>query len=755
MSYVIMQFPQKRCTTPARNRGICDLDCGVRQLCVCFHTSKERMFLYISFPALGGVRIRNSHAGFFEPEELLDIRYERQEEGVLSFGAGETGCILRFSEESWQLELYGADRKLRKTISSQQLRFCFDVDMKFDNVKLTLPLAEDEQVYGLGERFNGLCQNRVCVTTWNLDCCDGTALSPLDNDLGVKTQAYKNVPLFHSTKGYSMFFNTFAPIDFDMGVRERDKLYFDIYANQLDLYFWTGTPEENIRSYLRLTGTPFLPPKWAFEYWAGGGWMVWNTPDSSHALSRIQEVLDNYKKMDIPIHQIYLEVKPDPKIFEMLTERGVRALLWTDSVLRPDNETDFCYDRMRVKKASRPDEPLLNEYVDFTDPAFEDAFYEKYHMLTGKGLYGLMIDYADCMPEDALCYNGRTGTEMHNGYAYWYAKSMNQAFQKRLGEDFMLFQRSGCAGSQHYSGSFGGDMPQNFLGLQRSVWALLSSAASGFSVWGSDLGGYFPNREEGVDEAEVYIRWLQFSSFSPLMRNHGHSAHEPWFYFDTAVKLFQKFYAIRLSLMDKIYSMAIKGAVEGDTMVKSMAVAYGASPKLDTQYLFCDDFLVCPITEQGKRTAVVTFPEDGWVDLYDGSSFEKGEYTVEAPLEKIPVYIRPGAVVPVIVDSNTLIPTLNMENTVQMLLITEAVNKRNTKFYADTRNSTEYEILPEENGFTITSAGKPAPIILSFYGIKIASVKADVPVTELIWEESNNRTLCRLGGEWHKIRVMK
>ncbi len=754
MSYVIMQFPQKPCTTPARNGGICGLDCGARQLCICFRTNKKRMFLYISFPALGGVRIRDSHAGFFEPEKLLEIRYEKGEDGALALWAGDTGCVLRTAEDSWRLEIYGADRRLRKIISSSQLQFCYDVDMKFRDVKLTLPLEEGEKVYGLGERFNGLCQNKTHITTWNLDCCDVSGLSPLSNDLGIKTQAYKNVPLLHSTRGYSLFFNTFAPVECDLGVRERDKLYFDIYACQFDLYVWTGTPQENLSSYLKLTGKPYLPPKWAFEYWAGGGWMVWNTPDESFAPERIREVLDHYEKMGIPIHQIYLEVNPVPEIFELLAERGVRALLWTNSCLPPQKETDFPYDEVRVKRASNPREALLNEYVDFTDPAFEDAFYEKYHDLTGKGLHGLMIDYADCMPEDALCHNGRTGTEMHNGYAYWYAKGMHEAFLKRMGEEFMLFQRSGCAGSQRYSASFGGDMPQNFLGLRRSVWAMLSAAASGFSIWGSDLGGYFPNREEGVDEEEVYIRWMQFASFSPLMRNHGWSAHEPWFYSDMTVELFQKYYAIRLSLLDKIYSTAVRGALEGDALVKSMAVAYGGSPEVDTQYLFCEDFLVCPITEQGKRTAVVTFPEDGWVDLYDGRTFAAGEHTVEAPLKRIPVFLRPGAVIPVAAGSDGL-PTLDTEHAGKLLLVTEAVYRRAAKFYMDEEHFTEYEICPEADGFTVTSSGEPAPMLVAFYGTRVSEVKADVPVAEITWEEENHRTLCRLTGEWHILQVVK
>ena len=194
---------------------------------------------------------------------------------------------------------------------------------------------------------------------------------------GEPTQAYKNVPLVHSSLGHSIFFNTYYPIRFDVGQQRSDKFGVEIYGYQFDIYVWTDTIQKNIHSYMELTGKPFLPPKWAFDYWMGGAWNVWNKPNDTYALANIEDTLDKYEEMGIKIGPAYFEMNADPEIFEMLRRRGVTPLMWTNSCLLPKWGGTLDYNNYLVKKASNPEENMEFDYIDFTAPKSRNAVWDK------------------------------------------------------------------------------------------------------------------------------------------------------------------------------------------------------------------------------------------------------------------------------------------------------------------------------------------------------------------------------------------
>lgn len=715
--------------------------------------AKRRITLYLTFPSFGGVRICDSNRGFFEPEALCDILYETIDEHTIRMSGADTSAVLKTKEAHWELGIYGKDGALRTILKSSELFYGFDKSGEYQSVFLKLPIAEDEGLFGFGERFNNLEQKRTSLTMWNVDCLSGMPLANFADDYCEKTQAYKNVPIIHSNRRYSIFFNSYYPIRLDIGYTKPFELGVEMYGFQLDLYIWTGRTENNIKAYMALTGTPFLPPKWAFDYWMGGGWNVWNLPNDTYALKNIRATLDQYEEMGIHIHQAYLEMNPADEIFDELKRRQVRPLMWTNSCLLPRWGGKLDYRNYLVKKQSLPEEIMEFEYVDFTASKSQDVIRDKFSRVWDGGLKGMMIDYADNMPEDALCSNGKTGREMHNGYAYWYAKRMNEGFKNRLGDDFILFQRSGCAGSQHYSASFAGDIPVSFLGLKRSVWAGLTAAASGFSVWGSDLGGFYSVKDDKLDHLELYIRWLQFSTFSPLMRCHGLDPHDPWIYGDTAKECFKRYYGLRQCLLDKIYSTAVKSSVEGDTMMKSMATAFDLSPTIDNQYLFCDDFMVCPVVEQGKREADVILPEDGWTDLYTGEIFHAGTHTVPAPLEKIPVFVRAGSVIPVVVHEEQWKPTVDLERTATALFLTKPIESRSTTIYADRQDKTDFQSISTADGFEVIVSGECSRTLILASGRYLAEGRPEGEVLSCDYETSIHATVIRLQDNWKHIKL--
>lgn len=761
MGILIHEMPNRPNVAFENPSAVLTMDQGKKRFRFVFKARKT-VTMYLTFPEAGGVRIHNGKAGAFAPAGLCDIHYEQVDETTLRLTGKDTSVLFVSTPRKWELEIYNIKGELKTAIRSgcgtwdySEFKIGVNIDEEPAMYRIFFQVKEEEEFYGFGERFNSLRQYRNQLLMWNVDALvSANGYSELWNEYCEKTQAYKNIPLVHSTNDYSMFFNTYLPIAFDMGYSDPTKIRTEIYGTQFDLYVWTGTACENLIQYHKLTGTPFVPPKWAFDYWLGGGWPVWNKPDAGHAYQNLTAVLDTYEENEIKINQAYLETNPTEEILCGLRERGIRTFMWTNSVLPPYGETKQNYNDYRVKKASNPKEVMKHYYIDFTNPASKDIINDKFEIPWNYGLCGEMVDFADSLPQDSVFYNGKTGLEMHNEYAYWYGRRMHEAFDERMGKDFVLFQRSGCAGSQHYTAAFGGDSYSCFLGLKRSVWEMLSAAASGISIWGSDIGGFTLRNwmvSEGPEFEELYIRWVQFGVFSPLMRDHSwHGKHHPWSNGERGLQNFKTYYNLRMCLLDKIYSSALQSGRDGGTVVNSMAVAYGMSPTIDMQYLFCDDFLVRPIVELGERSADVVIPEDGFVDFYDGKCYQSGTYTVDAPLDRIPLFVRPGAVIPYNHYADHVVPTWDKSNYEEAVLLTAPTYERCSIMDSDDgRNS--FVSVPASCGYQVRAEEKCKRRVIIVMGK--AEVTADVPISTVSYDNEKNRTTAVLKEDWSVLNV--
>jgi alpha-glucosidase (family GH31 glycosyl hydrolase) len=256
-----------------------------------------------------------------------------------------------------------------------------------------------------------------------------------------------------------------------------------------------------------------------------------------------------------------------------------------------------------------------------------------------------MVDFGDRVTEDAKFWNGKRGDEMHNFYSYDYHRTCNEVFHERRGDDFVLFGRAAAPGTQKWVAQFAGDHASNFAGLRGVMTGALNLCACGFSTWGSDLGGFL-----GWPEPAVYMRWTQFGCFSPLMRCHGRTPREPWNYGGAAVANYKYYAWVRMNLLDYIYNAAVEAHETGVPMMRSLAVAYPGEAALATngdEYMFGRDLLVAPVVDE-KTSRMICFPMGTWTGLWDGKVVT-GPASVEVavPLDRIPVYLKDGAVVPV------------------------------------------------------------------------------------------------------------
>lgn len=682
--------------------------------------------LSLSFPDCGGIRLHTDKPGYFEPETLLPIAYEQAEQTLAL--TQETARAVISTEGDWSVALQNAAGETIHTLDADKLRFGYQ-NGELKKVMLLGAISEEERLFGLGERFNAFDQVGQEVLLWNQDSYQG--LMRYD---GNKTWGYKNVPLLYSSKGYSLFFNSTYAANADIGSADSAVYSLDFNGPKFDVYFWLGTPQENLVSYTALTGRTVVPPKWALEFSVGAGGQVWDALGKGKHIDVMTNVLEQYDRLGTPVVSLFGEQSPqyDAQAYQLLKNRGTRMIAWYWSAMGVGDMYQYDYSLTAdtvptVVLKSDPTKIMQGEYIDFSNPTSVDVISGFFSKLWGWGLRGCMVDFGDNIFEDSFFHNGMTGDEMHNFYAYLYNKGYYEAWSKALGEDYILFSRSGCAGSQRWMGQFAGDHPSTFQGLQQAIRGGLSASTAGFSLWGSDIGGY--GYDEYPPTPDCYMRWMQFGTFSPLMRTHGTSDRNPWSYGEQAEKVYQEHYWLRENLLDLIYSGAISASRSGVSMIQPLYLAYPDQPELidiEDQYLFCGVFLACPVVREEAYCREVTFPAgNDWIDLWTGEVVSGGQtLTVAAPQERMPVYVKAGAAFPVKVSQKTLALTDSMsEGAADALLV--AAGTGSTPFFADKETQTQFDTALDSGLLTVQNPGDCAQRVLLAYGLRADAVRVD------------------------------
>lgn len=693
--------------------------------------------LYITFPEVGGYRIRLGNdadsSGYFDIPAAT-IKYENTADGGLRMrGTDNSSLVYTETEDSFSLRLYNAKNHPIVTLSGEQISLAYkNGKQEIIKTMVELPLMENEAVYNGAERYTDVNLVGSEVNLYNVDASYHGAAS----DMTERPDAYINSPFFHSNRGYSLWFNMAYGGIADIGKTNEHKLSVMFEGgDKLDFVLWSGTSKENIQKYTSITGTSIVPEKWVFRYWMGGAYSPWNYQYTGNGYQNLKNVIDGYAEMGITgIAAYFCEgLFENAQCNQLLRSNNSRMLMWFGAYEYPKTtvqgwlptvdyiDLPFAHNVKAVNQLS------TSNFLDFSNPNVVDMLKSQLTQFWKWGVQGAMIDFGEYLPYDTVCYNGLTGAEMHNLISVYYASSAAQAWSSYWGNDYILFQRSGFSGSQKYSANFLGDQSANWRGLQDQVYATISMGMGGFNIYSGDIGGHM-----GITENETYVRWYQFGAFSPLMRVHAaQELRVPWEKGTVATENFKDFYWLRENLVDAIYSSAIEANVTANPMVQSMAVAYPYQRSLasvNDQYVFCNNFLVSPVTTGGAFCRFVNFPEGKWYSLWDMSVVEGGSsQMVEAPATFIPVYLRSGSV-----SALTLPASLELGETMQdaqtytALLITPPEAERKNTLYTDTKNKTVYTSKNvSETTFTVTADTASDREIVLAYGVTAAAVSVD------------------------------
>jgi len=217
-----------------------------------------------------------------------------------------------------------------------------------------------------------------------------------------------------------------------------------------------------------------------------------------------------------------------------------------------------------------------------------------------------------------------------------------------------ILSRSAFAGSQRNAvTAWSGDINSDFFSFRRQIPAGLNFALSGLPYWTTDIGGFVSANPDDPAYRDLFIRWFQYGVFCPIFRVHGTRTtdqNELWSYGPDAQKILVNFDRLRYRLLPYIYSLAWKTTSQGYTPMRPLVMDFRGDVRAENigdQFMYGPAFLVNPVTEPAASTRRLYLPQARWYDFWSGASADGGQAVdAAAPLERMPLYIRAGSIVP-------------------------------------------------------------------------------------------------------------
>lgn len=537
----------------------------------------------------------------------------------------------------------------------------------------TKALAPAEHFYGFGERTGFLDKRGSAMTLWNTDVNPHT---PATDSM------YVSIPFFMGVshgQAYGILLDSAARCFFDMGKSSHDEYLFATDEKVLDYYFFAGPGAKAVlRRYTELTGRMSLPPLWALGYH--------QSRFSYRPQEQVEEVARRFRERGIPCDAMYLDIHymrgfrvftfdpdafPDPSgLAKRLSAMGYKVVTIVDPGVKvdPDYEVyregvdEDCFVMLPGGKrfvASVWPGPV--SFPDFARERVRAWWAAQHRALLDAGVRGVWNDMNEpscfdtptkTMPGQAL--HGEPGEEMphaqvHNAYGNLMSEATCQAFRDLLpGVRPFVISRAGCAGIQRHACIWTGDNSSWWEHLMMAVPMCLNLGMSGVSFVGTDVGGFI-----GDSDPELVARWTQLGTFTPLFRNHsalGSRSQEPYALGEPYESVCRDYIKLRYRLLPYIYTLMWQSSMEGVPAMRAMILEFPGDERAHAafdQFMLGRDILVAPVYQPHASCRKVYLPEGEWIDFHTGERVRGGRCVLaDAPLERIPVFYREGAIVP-------------------------------------------------------------------------------------------------------------
>lgn len=548
---------------------------------------------------------------------------------------------------------------------------------------LVLPGHPEQRFIGLGARHGTAVDQAGRSLQLGADrAYTGPDCPPDMLDVGGIPQGdYAPVPFVLSSRGWAAWVdNDGHGVRFELG--DEVILSTRAAAGPLRVHLFThASPAARLRAFLKLSGFPPVLPEWGYGFWKSRDVYAHQRDAEAdyeghreHGIPLDAIVLDSpwatqYNTWEFNPHQF-----PDARGYiRRLREDGVRTVVWVAPWVNLDSrEGQYPADdeSARLHREPAPNyeprhfvrtadgDPLVEKWwmgkgspVDFTSADAETWWREQAKRVLALGVEGIKADDGEgwYFPDDARFADGTTGAQTAWGHGLKYRRSMQRALDEVHPGTGVLFGRPGWTGQQAVGITWGGDQPSDFWSLRTLVAATLTAAATGFSNWSHDIGGYLGERLVARAPKELLARWVQFGCFTPLMQAHARFEQEAWTYDSELLAIYRAHVLLHERLVPYVRAAAATGSRTGLPIVRPLALtdprdvrgwsiadAYGYGPSL----------WVAPVLEAGARSVHVDLPRGDWIDWHTGAEHAGGgEVDAPAPLDRIPVWVRRGALI--------------------------------------------------------------------------------------------------------------
>lgn len=617
--------------------------------------------------------IKTDHLTLTINLETLSIKYERADKTPLST---ESEYLPRYLETYDIYHTTGgtaAERITADGIKASVTGGKKEFVRSAYHAKLSLIFSETETVFGLGSHEEGYSDIR------------GKFIPLYQENMRIA------LPYFVSSAGYAYLFDCTSFMTFD-DRNGQGTMYFDS-VEAMDYYFISGTDFDDIcRGYRYLTGATPMLPKWAIGYI--------QSKERYTCAEELIKTVQEYRRRKVPLDlivqdwQYWKDEAWGDKLFDHsrypdlleLTEtlHGMGAHLmvsiWPNMGSISENRREF-------ESAGK----LLNDGSTYN--AFDKEAREIYWNQANQGIFRYGTDAWWCdssEPFDAV-WRGAERPEFPvriklstdefkknlddgiiNAYSLVHSMGIYEGQRRTQSHKRVLnLTRSGYAGQHRYGTVvWSGDISASWETLRRQVHIAQNYIVCGEAYWNSDIGGFFVKKrdewfwhgeyQDGCKDdsyRELYVRWLQFAVFTPMLRSHGtDTPREIWNFGergDTFYDAIEAAIRLRYSLLPYFYSINAAVTFEGTMPLTPLALAFPADDTArhtTNEYMYGHEFLVCPVTKpmaDKAQTIEIYLPSGGWYDFYTEEYYNGGcHVTVETSIMHIPLFIRAGSIVP-------------------------------------------------------------------------------------------------------------